>query len=32
VKDLNQLDRRILKEAFKQAKLLQSRLKLTYQL
>ena len=32
VKRLNQLDRRILKEAFKQAKNLQQRLKLSYQL
>ena len=32
IKRLNQLDRRILKEAFKQAKNLQQRLKLTYQL
>ena len=32
IKRLNQLDRRILKEAFKQAKNLQQRLKMTYQL
>lgn len=32
IKRLNQLDRRILKEAFKQAKNLQQRLKLSYQL
>ena len=32
VKELNQIDRRVLIEAFKQAKLIQTRLKMTYQL